>query len=204
MPKSTTPWTTGEPTTSAFALPGGLTGWLAGRIMLLTNKQRDLVDLLDTRDTDRVLEVGYGPGGLIRQLRSTPAATICGVDPSPQMCDLAVRRHRADIAAGRIDLRLGTAADTGFGDAEFDRVVSVNNVAIWPDLEAGLDELQRVTRPRGRLILGWHGGSHPNRISRSLALRSDSITRIENGLRERFVEVARRELSDLTVWIATR
>ena len=55
-------------------------------------------------------------------------------------------RRMARRRCPRADLRLGTAARTGFADGEFDRVVSVHNVGFWPDLSAGLRELHRVTR----------------------------------------------------------
>ncbi|MER5391344.1 methyltransferase domain-containing protein [Saccharopolyspora sp. NPDC002686] len=191
------PWSRSEPTRSPFALPSGLGGWFAGRIMLWLNEQQDVVDLLDVRPGEVVLEVGYGPGGLIRRLRRTSAKRICGVDPSQQMCDLV--RRRADE---RIEVRTGTAERTGFRDAEFDCAVSVNNVAIWPNLERGLDELRRVTRPGGRLLIAWHGGTHPNRIARSQALREDQLTRIEQELGKRFTTTARHELTSLTAWLA--
>jgi len=198
------PWSSNRPTRSPFALPTGFAGRLAGRLMLWTNRQHELVDLLDIRAGDRVLEVGYGPGGLIRLLRRTPAARISGVDPSPEMRDLVARAHRAEIAAGRIELRLGTADRTGFTDAEFDRVVSVNNVALWPDLEAGLRELHRVTRPGGRLMIAWHGGTRPSAVARRMVLTGDQLDRIERGLRDLCSTVARSELATLTTFVATR
>lgn len=200
----TTPWTLDRPVRSPFALPSGLLGRIAGRIMLRTNKPDDLLDLLDVQPGEQVLEVGYGPGALIRLLRQTSARRICGVDPSPAMRDLATRPHRAEIAGGRIDLRLGTAAGTGFGDAEFDCVVSVNNVAIWPDLQAGLGELHRVTRPGGRVVVAWHGGLRPSRIARRLNLPEEKLARIEQELHDLFSGVHRHESATLTVWAAVR
>lgn len=172
--------------------------------MLWLNRQQDVLDLLDVQAGADVLEVGYGPGGLIRLLRRTRAGRICGIDPSEQMRDLASRPHRAEIVAGRIDLRLGTAADTGFPDAEFDRVVAVNNVAIWPDLGAGLAELHRVTRPGGRVLIAWHGGTRPSMITRSNALSQGQLNEIERALRSTFAAVSRFELTTLTCLIAVR
>jgi hypothetical protein len=64
-----------------------------------------------------VLEVGYGPCALIQLLLNhSPASQICGVDPSPDMLRFASRRNHKAIAAGRLDLRLGTAEQTGFSD----------------------------------------------------------------------------------------
>jgi SAM-dependent methyltransferase len=197
-----TPWSRQEPIRSPFALPSGLRGRLAGRLMLRINRQREVLDLLDVRPGSDVLEIGYGPGGLIDLLQQSPAGRICGADPSPQMRDLAARRHRGGIASGRIDLRLGSAAGTGFAGAEFDRVASVNNVAIWPDLEAGVGEAHRVTRPGGRVLIAWHGGTKPSRIARSLALPEDKLARIEHALRGLFRNVTRHELTGLTAFTA--
>jgi SAM-dependent methyltransferase len=193
-----TSWTSDEPVHSQFALPRGVAGLLAGCLMLLLNRQRELLGLLDVSPGASVLEVGYGPGGLIRLLGHTPAARICGIDPSPQMRALARWRNP------RADLRLGTAEETGFPDASFDRVVSVNNVGLWPDLTAGLQELHRVTRPGGQVLIAWHGGSHPSRINRRLALPPDKLRRIEQELGAVFTGVTRHELPELTVFTATR
>ncbi len=75
-------WAIDRPVTSPFALPRGVRGRLAGRFMLWTNRQRDLLEILRVRPGQRVLEVGYGPGGLVRLLvEHTDAAHIHGVDP---------------------------------------------------------------------------------------------------------------------------
>ena len=163
-----------------FALPTGRLGGLAGRIMLWVNNQDDLLDLIDVQPADHVLEVGYGPGGLIRLLvERTDAASIRGVDPSSVMCDQARRRNRKAVRAGRVRLDVGTADRTGLPDASVDRVVSVRNVAIWPDLEAGLRELRRVVRPGGTVVIAWHGGSKPSRVVEKMRLSEDEHGRIE-------------------------
>jgi ubiquinone/menaquinone biosynthesis C-methylase UbiE len=184
-----------------FAMPKGWLGRLAGRFMLLTNKQTEQLDLLNPRPGSRVLEVGFGPGGLLRELlRKTEVAAVCGVDPSQDMVELAGKRNRST----RLDLRQGTAAETGYPDAEFDHVITVNTVAIWPDLEAGLTELHRVVRPEGTVLISWHGGSNPTRMARRLVLPHDKLDRIQAGLAERFTSVARHELTAQTAFLATR
>jgi ubiquinone/menaquinone biosynthesis C-methylase UbiE len=166
--------------------------------MYRMNRQDEVAALLGVRPGEDVLEVGYGPGGLVRRLARTTTGRVCGVDPSPQMRKMA-RKH-----APRADLRLGTAAHTGFGDAEFDCVVSVNNVGIWPDLEAGLDELRRVTRPGGRVVIAWHGGRGSTRLSRRLAMPDDELDHVARELCRRFSDVTCRDLSDLTAFVAHR
>jgi ubiquinone/menaquinone biosynthesis C-methylase UbiE len=188
-----------------FARPSGWLGRLAGRFMLLTNKQDGVVGLLGVQPGDHVLEVGHGPGGLIRLLAErTDAASIRGVDPSPEMRDQASRHNRKAVRDGRVRLDLGTADRTDLPDASVDRVVSVNNVAIWPDLAAGVDEMHRVVRPGGTVVIAWHGGTTPSRIARALRLPEDELGRIEQALRDRFAEVGRRQLPSLDVFTAVR
>jgi SAM-dependent methyltransferase len=192
-------------TDNPFAHPRGWLGRLAGRFMLWNNKHEGVVDVLGVRNGDDVLEVGYGPGGLIRQLAErTEAASIRGIDPSKEMRDQANRHNRRAVRAGRVRLDLGTADRTGLPDACVDRVVSVNNVAIWPDLESAVGELYRVVRPGGTVVIAWHGGTTPSRIARNLRLPEDQLGRIEEVLRDRFAEVGRRQLPCLDVFIAVR
>jgi SAM-dependent methyltransferase len=192
-------------TNNPFAHPSGWLGRLAGRIMLWTNKQEGVVGVLTVQPGNDVLEVGYGPGRLIRQLAErTEAASIRGVDPSPEMRDQASRHNRKAVRAGRVRLDLGTADRTGLPDASVDRVVSVNNVAIWPDLEAAVGELHRVVRPGGTVVIAWHGGTAPSRIARALRLPEDELGRIEHVLRDRFADVGRRQLPCLDVFTAVR
>jgi len=198
--KSISSWAWDEPVRSCFALPHGRWGRLAGWLMLWTNRQRGILELLDVRVGERVLEVGYGPGGLVRQLTRTGAAQICGVDPSPQMRDLALRRHRRHADGGRVDLRVGTAEHIGFPPASFDCVVSVNSVALWPDLAAGLRELHRATRRGGRVAIAWHGGTCSRGIARRLALPQRQLAVLEDRLAQEFTEVTRHELRTLTVF----
>jgi hypothetical protein len=77
-------------------------------------------------------------------------------------------------------------------------------VAIWPDLDAGIEELHRVVRPGGTLALAWHGGTAPNRIARSLRLPPEKLDRIEQVLDEHFIKVYRQQLASLDVFTATR
>jgi ubiquinone/menaquinone biosynthesis C-methylase UbiE len=192
-------------TDNPFAHPHGWLGRVAGRLMLWTNNHDGVVDVLGVQPGQDVLEIGYGPGGLIRQLAErTDAASIRGVDPSQEMRNQASRRNRKAVRAGRVRLDVGTADRTGLPDASVDRIVSVRNVAIWPDLDAGLAELHRVVRPGGTVVIAWHGGAKPSRVVRSLSLPEDELGRIEQAMRKHFSDVTRHQLASLDVFKAVR
>lgn len=188
-----------------FARPRGWLGRIAGRFMLWTNKHGELLTVVGVQPGDDILEVGYGPGGFIRLLAErTDAEHIWGVDPSPEMRDQASSLNRSAVREGRVRLDIGTADRTGLPDASVDRVVSVRNVALWPDLEAGLAELHRVVRPQGIVVIAWHGGTAPNRMVRSLRLPADELDRIERAMRARFGDVTRDQVTSLDVFTAVR
>lgn len=168
------------------------------------NKQRELLDLLDVQPGSRVLEVGYGPGALIRLLAERfPDAQIRGVDRSHDM-QAMVSQHNADAtAAGRADLRVGTAEATGLPDESIHHVVSANNVAPWPDLQAGLRDRQRVLRPSGTVLIAWHSRMAPSPITRRLGLPENILDRLRE-LQKVFGDVPRHDLKHTVAFTAVR
>lgn len=200
-----TMWTTGTAPNRLAALPSGLTGRIGGRIMATMNaaQQREVAELIEGAPAD-VLEVGHGPGVLLAQLAQRPGVRhVRGVDPSREMRVAAIRRCAEEIADGRVDVRDGDAASPGLPDESVDLAVSVNTVAIWPDLEAGVDGLHRVLRPGGQLLLSWHGGRQPGRAARRLVLADSVLDGIEASLAARFLD-ARRVLTQRCTVFACR
>ncbi|MFJ5779085.1 methyltransferase domain-containing protein [Streptomyces sp. NPDC093094] len=207
MNKNQRSWAMNRRFSSPFTRPSGVLGRLAGRLMLRTNMhdQQDVLEVLDIQPGDRVLEVGYGPGGLLRLLADrTEAALIQGVDPSPEMCRAAAETIRGVKHADRVLLRRGTADGTGLDDQSVDWAVSVNNVAIWHNLEAGLRELHRVVRTGGTVLIAWHGGFSPGRTARGLQMTQEQLGRIHHQLESLFADVTRSQLRSLDVFTAVR
>ncbi|MDQ6704227.1 MAG: class I SAM-dependent methyltransferase [Pseudomonadota bacterium] len=115
-----------------------------------------VIDLLDVQPSDKMLEVGFGPGVGIQLLTSAaPAGYVAGVDPSKEMVAQATTRNKKAIESGRVDLRHGSVASLPFADNTFDKALAINSMQVWPDTVAGLREMRRVIKPGGEVALGF-------------------------------------------------
>jgi SAM-dependent methyltransferase len=186
------------PPGSPFALPIGLRGGLAGWYMGLPDAQhRELGRVIAPASGSRVVEIGFGPGQLLAMLREQQSdLVLAGVDPSEVM--LAMARRRVVGA----DLHLGTAARMPFPDGHADVALSVNNVPMWPDLDAGLAEVCRVLRPSGVAYLAWHGGGRPRGHQRRLVLSPDRKAALDAAFRQHFATLEARTLERSDLWVA--
>lgn len=141
-----------------FGRPRGLLGRLGGVIMARGNRDCGIwvAETLDIRPGEAVLEVGFGPGVVIRHMATRSAAAhVAGIDPSHEMLEQARARNEDAIRSGRVDLRLGSVERLPFADDRFDTAMAVNSMQVWPDAAAGVREVHRVLKPGGRLALGF-------------------------------------------------
>ena len=104
------------------------------------------------RRGETALDLGCGPGYLLRDLAATVGAKgqAIGVDISEPMLVLAERR-----CDGFTQARLEKAAATALPlrDASLDLACVMQVYAYVTELDAALTELRRVLRPRGRAII---------------------------------------------------
>ena len=105
---------------------------------------------------ERVLDVGCGTGALAVRL-ARQGCYIIGIDISPRMLARAAERLRAEDMENQVVLQeLGAVdLDTAFPDASFDAVVStlVFSELSEDEIEYTLEEIGRILRPKGKLIV---------------------------------------------------
>jgi len=136
-----------------FGHPQGTAGSVAGWVMAHrpSNRQRNswVVSLLDVQPTDRVLEIGFGPGLAIAELsrRVGDSGHVYGIDHSEVMLRLATRRNASAIAAGRVTLSRASVDQLppSLG-GPFDAILTVNSLGFWPAPTERLEELRRRLR----------------------------------------------------------
>jgi ubiquinone/menaquinone biosynthesis C-methylase UbiE len=169
-----------------FGRPTGVLGRLGGVIMARMNREAaaQIIEMLDFRPDDKVLEVGFGPGvGVELLLHRVPAGSVAGIDYSQEMVKQASARNAAALRNRRVDLRYGSAERLPFADKTFDKVLAINSMQAWPDAGAGLREIQRVLKHGGNVALGFtiNSGQPKEGVAELLTIAGFAQARIVDG-----------------------
>jgi ubiquinone/menaquinone biosynthesis C-methylase UbiE len=118
-----------------------------------------------------VLEVAVGTG---LNLPFYPSAvTLTGLDLSQEM--LKIAQTRAEQLDRAVTLRQGNAHALPFAGNSFDTVVCTFGLCAIPDLDAAVDEMVRVVRPGGQLVLVDHVASS-SRVARGVQRLVELVT----------------------------
>jgi SAM-dependent methyltransferase len=135
--------------------PAGLVvGWMMGRRSSNVRRNRWAVDLLAVEPTDRVLELGCGPGVAIAALASrATGGLVVGVDHSQVMIRQARRRNAGAIRVGRVRIIHAPVERLWLTDGPFDAALAVNTVGMWPEPTARLRDIGRLLRAGGRIAV---------------------------------------------------
>ncbi len=122
-----------------------------------------VLDELDLRGDERVLDLGCGRGAILMLVaRRLSTGRAVGIDlwrRADQSGNSLARTRANAVAEGvadRVELETGDMTKLPFRDASFDLVVSnlaVHNVKTQPGRDRAIDDAVRVLRPGGRLLI---------------------------------------------------
>jgi len=125
-------------------------------VPLVSDRARALgLSWLEVQNSERVLDVGTGTGLALQPLaRSNADGWTDGVDLTPAMLRRA-RRRLARVSHEQYRLHEAPATALPFPDSTFDAVFSSYLVDVLPNnqIVPALQEMHRVLRPHGRLVL---------------------------------------------------
>jgi ubiquinone/menaquinone biosynthesis C-methylase UbiE len=141
-----------------FGRPTGLFGTIAGTIMAkrASNLERNVwaISLLKLRPTDRVLEIGFGPGIAIQKMSEVVTeGIIWGIDHSEVMFKQASKRNREALSKGRVKLLLGSVSTLSSLDGQVDKILDINSLQFWESPVDDLKKLRTYLAPGGIVAL---------------------------------------------------
>lgn len=115
--------------------------------------RNEVAELAEINQGSCVLDVGCGTGYTTEAiLRKLETGEVIGIDLTPQQLSKAARK----LKPGKVELSLsrGDAENLPFKDESFDAIVSVGALEYFPNPKKALEEMTRVVKPRGKVVIG--------------------------------------------------
>jgi ubiquinone/menaquinone biosynthesis C-methylase UbiE len=130
-----------------------------------SNRERNrwTIDLLNIRPSDRVLEIGFGPGLAIEWLSERiVSGHVVGIDHSGVMVRQAIERNATAVKQGKVELIAGSVSALPRFEEPFDRIFSVNAVQFWSNPVDVFSNLRSLLKPDGIVATSYqprHSGA---------------------------------------------
>ncbi len=116
---------------------------------------------------DTILDIGCGGGGAVHRLAGIATnGKVYGVDYSAESVAISRRTNKRFVDMGRVEIQQDSVSRLPFADSMFDLVTAVNTHNYWPDLCTDMQEILRVLKPKGSLVMigsVYEGGKHDKR-----------------------------------------
>jgi len=136
-----------------------------------------------------ILDVGCGGGRTIQKLAAIATeGKVYGIDYSEGSVAASRGKNAQLIEAGRVEIQKASVSQLPFPDDKFDLVTAVETQYYWPDLVKDMQEILRVLKPGGTLMIiaeSYKGGRYD--MVQGLAMSLLRSTRLSvDGHRELF------------------
>ena len=119
-----------------------------------TNHNNHTNTQVSNNRVSNILDVAIGTGDLsIEMVRQMRDVSIHGIDLSKQMIQIGEEKVRRLALQNKIRFMEASALNMPFEDESFDIVTCAYGVRNFSDLRQGIDEMQRVLKPEGKLMI---------------------------------------------------
>ena len=119
-------------------------------------RQRGL-ELLAITPGEEVLEIGTGAGYSLKEIADSVGdiGKTYGIDITPQMLEITRNRLEKAGLTDRVELCEGDARNMPYEDDTFDAIYMASTLELFdtPDIPKVLNEIKRVLKPSGRLVV---------------------------------------------------
>jgi SAM-dependent methyltransferase len=146
---------------------------------------------------DTFLDIGGGGGGTVYELARTAVnGKVYGIDFSDESVKVSRITNKPFIQAGRVEIQQCSVSCLPFSGGMFDLITAVNTHNYWSNLVTDVQEILRVLKPDGKLIIVgsmYEGGKHDKQNQKYAELIEIAFPSI-NELREIFLKVGYSEV----------
>lgn len=114
---------------------------------------RELIELAGFNEHMHIIDVGCGAGGSSRRLAASSGCHVTGVDLSASYIDTASKLTELLNLQHKLEFKTASAMQLPFADNQFDGGWSIQMNMNIADKQGWLQELFRVIKPGGKLVL---------------------------------------------------
>ncbi len=119
---------------------------LVNPIFYSKDMRKKVVDMAEIDEGDIVLEVGCGTGFTTYEIVKR-VEDVVAIDITPEQISKAIKRFP------NVEFLMGDAENLPFKDDVFDASISAGSIEYWPHPSLGIQEMARVTKPGGRVVI---------------------------------------------------
>lgn len=115
--------------------------------------RKRVVALVQKETPKTILDIATGTADLAVALASIQPDKIVGLDISPGMLDLGKYKIKQLNLEHCIEMKLGDSENLPFPNASFDVVTVAFGIRNFENIEKGLQEIKRVLKSKGKLVI---------------------------------------------------
>jgi SAM-dependent methyltransferase len=137
-----------------------------------------------------------GRGAVHKLAKIATNGKVYGIDFSSESVMVSRMTNRRFVQMGRVEIQQSSVSCLPFSESMFDLVTAVNTHYYWLDLVADMQEILRVLKPDGKLIIIgslYEGGKSDKRNQRYAELIEIAFPSIKE-LRELFLRAGYTEV----------
>lgn len=134
-----------------FRKPSGLGGRIVSFLMKRGNSfaYDKIIEELDIKQNDHILEIGYGHGIGIDRICNTFDCRITGIDFSELMHKEATKRNRKHLEKKKVSLNFGDYLTFTCNENAFDKIYFTNVIYFWNKIETPFRKIRNELKSDG-------------------------------------------------------